>query len=211
MWNSRSVRASLALAATWLLPTPFLAAPGETAAAPLGIVAVQLAKPDFLWRDVSTRVLVEITETRRVPLSGFDMATALGTACAQELGESGSRNWRTATAAELPAMAPYFAGKPAVLPAENGADRVLALYVVEYGALKVFVESGRKFFLNATALLFDPRSGKELWRRGYIEKLDVNGKFEYLAANGEQGLKQATDRLIAQFCDKVRARVESER
>ncbi len=195
----------------WSIAIPLLlAAPAEAQApVPTGIVAVSLAKPDFLWRDVSTRVLVDMTKTRRVPLSGFDMATTLGSACAQELGQNPARVWRTAEAAELPAMAPYFAGKPTVLPGAAGADRVLAIFVVEYGALKVFVEANRKFFLNATALLFDPQSGKELWRRGYIEKIDVKGKFEDLVAEDEGGLKQATNGLIAQFCGQVRKKVES--
>jgi hypothetical protein len=207
MRETRSVRA-VWISVPLLLGVPHLATAGEPPA-PMGIVAVSVARPDFLWRDVSTRVLVDLTRTRRVPLSDFDMTVALSSACAQELGENPARAWRVAGAAELPAMQPYFAGKPAVLPAADGTDRVLAVFVVEYGALKILVDANRKFFLNATALLFDPRSGKELWRRGFIERIDVLGKFEDLVANDEQGLKEATRRLVTQFCGQVRKKVES--
>lgn len=202
--------AGAAAVACLLTGAPCLVAAGQDQApAPAGIVAVKLAQPAFLWRDVSTRVLVDVTKTSRVPLSDFDMAAAVGAACVEEMNKARDRAWRVAEASEMPALEPYFAGKSTTFAPAGPVDRVLALYLVEYGALKVFVAANRKFFLNSTALLFEPRSGKEFWRRGYIERIDVEGRFEDLVANGERGLKDAALSLASRFCGNVRARVES--
>lgn len=196
MASTRHVLGSVVLA---LVSFGAVSASGQTMPLPRVVVVTKLRSPDFVMRKSG----LLSGQKQVVPLVDYDFAAALTAEVVGVLSENKRATWRVATTEEEPLLSPAFTGKDIPgLPESVAADRVLAIYVVEYGGWS-YPMHGKKFILSATILYYERASGRKRWVKGYYERIDMRGSLEKAEEDSQKGMKEALNKLIEKFAEKV--------
>lgn len=173
---------------------------------PLTLIGVNLRSPDFQLRSIQFRVFYNKFEAKTVPLSDYDFGAALADEMKTVFSEGKKSAWSVATPEENLFVASYFdvKKKQGNLPPSVKADRLLLLDVIEYGALVGPVD---KFYIRAELRLIDRNSGRQIWKKGMFERIDLDGKMEELQADNQRGLKKGINDVLEKFARRAREKM----
>lgn len=200
----------LCLAGAWALAAIDIPAAAQDAKpeSPRVLVAVHLRSPDFAVRDMKYRVFYNKMERKTIPLTEYDFGAALADELTAVLGEDKRWRWQVPTSEESLFLASYFdvKNKQGSLPSSVKAERLLLVDVKEYGAMTSGLAAD-KFFIRAELRLLDRASGRQLWKKGMWERIDLNSKVDELQADNQKGLKQGINDVLEKFARRAKEKM----
>ena len=195
---------ALSVAALCLFPIPVHSQPQT-------IVAVNLRTPDFVVYEQKYRVFYMTGQRKFIPIADYDFWAALTDELVDVLSEDARAAWRAPSAEETGYLASYFADKKGQgsLPESVPADRLLLVDVGEYGAMVSSHPLVKDQFLVAARVrLVDRVTGRKVWEKTIREGLNLPGKLPELQADNQKGLKQAINKLLEEFCIRIRTKLK---
>jgi hypothetical protein len=172
--------------------------------APVAVVAVHVDNPDFTVQEMKYRVMYNTSETKKIPIPGYDFKAALTDELLNALQAEKRLEWRAPAAGEAVDVVAISSGKqkPAVK-----ADRLLLVRVAQYGALIADLGAD-KFTMQSSLTLVNAADGKKIWDKKFNERIDLSGKLADLQKDNQKGLKEGVNKVLEQTCPKMVAELQ---
>lgn len=167
---------------------------------PSVVVAINLQNPDFTVREMKYRVFYNKGEVKRIPMTDYDFKAAFTDELLSALTQDKRMEWRIQSKDEAIDVTAIMKKKGS--PPKIGADRILLVEIVEYGAFLADLAAD-KFYISATFRLVEQATGRKLWEKRLYERIDLQGKVAELQADNQKGLKEGVNKVLEKVCAKI--------